>query len=99
MELTRVITGTIVTEKTERLKAQRTYTLKVHNDATKVDVKAALKKFFDVDAVSIRVHRTSTKTRQIGAGRVMTKRHPSKRMIVTLSKNSPALDLTKFKVS
>lgn len=99
MELSRIILGPVVTEKTERLKTSRNYTVRVHNAATKVDVKAALKKFYDVDVASVRVMRTPTKARSLGAGRTMTKRHPSKKMIVTLTEKSPALDLAKFKIS
>lgn len=99
MELSRIILGPVVTEKAERMKTERCYTVKVRNEATKIDVKAALKKFYDVDVASIRVMRTPTKTRELGAGRTMTKRHPSKRMIVTLTEKSSNLDFSKFKIS
>ena len=59
MDLTRVIIGPITTEKSERLKAKdnRVVTLRVSPDATKIDVKSALKRFYDVDALyfSLRV--------------------------------------------
>ena len=100
MELTRIILGPVVTEKSERQKATgRTHTLKVHPAATKIDLQKALKKFYDVDVASVRVMRTGSKQRVLGGGKVMTKRHPSKRMMVTLTKDSPTLDLTKFKTS
>lgn len=99
MDISRIILGPVVTEKAERLKTGRSYTLRVQNGATKIDVKAALKKFYSVDVASIRVMRTTTKTRNLGAGRVMTKRHPTKRMIVTLTEKSSALDFSKFKAS
>lgn len=99
MDLSRIILGPIVTEKAERQKAARSYTLSVHNAATKVDVKTALTKFYQVEVASIRVMRTPTKSRKLGAGKVMTKRHPSKRMMVTLTDKSSALDFSKFKAS
>ncbi|UPA22782.1 50S ribosomal protein L23 [Candidatus Peribacteria bacterium] len=99
MDISRIILGPIVTEKAERMKTSRNYTLKVWNNATKIDVKAALKKFYNVDVASIRVMRTTTKSRALGAGRVMVKRSPSKRMMVTLTEKSPALDFSKFKAS
>jgi hypothetical protein len=39
------------------------------------------------------------KSRTIGAGKEMVKRHPGKRMIVTLTEKSAILDFSKFKVS
>ena len=99
MDLSRIILGPVTTEKSERLKTERTYTLKVHPAATKVDIKNALKKFYDIEVASVRAVRVGTKQRSLGAGRTMTKRHPSKKMMITLDKNSPTLDLTKFKIS
>lgn len=99
MDISRIILGPVVTEKAERMKADRSYTLKVHNNATKIDVQAALKKFYNVDVASIRVMRTPKKTRSLGAGKVMLKRQGTKRMMVTLTEKSSALDFSKFKVS
>jgi large subunit ribosomal protein L23 len=99
MDLTSVIYGPIVTEKGERLKAgQRTYTLKIAPTATKVDVKNALKKFYDVEVSSVRVIKVWPKTRLFGKGVLMEKRHGYKKALVTLSKNSKALDLSAFHV-
>jgi ribosomal protein L23 len=97
MDLSRVIIGSIVTEKAERIKQSRNYTLKVRPAATKVDVQNALKQFFDVDVTSIRVMRVGAKSRAIGAGRTLTKRHAYKKMVVTLNAKSKALDLSNFK--
>lgn len=99
MDLSRVIIGPVVTEKAERLKATpggKTYTLIVSNSATKVDVKSALKRFYDVEAVSVRVSRVQPKTRQLGVG-TMEKRHSMKKVMVTLSQDSKSLDLAAFK--
>lgn len=99
MELTRVIVGPVVTEKSERLKLDRTYIVQVAPEATKIDVKNALKKYYDVDAVSVRAMRIRKKTREVGAGKEIVKRHPSKRMIVTISKDSKAFDIVSFKAA
>ena len=100
MELNRIIMGQIVTEKSERQKATaRTYTLRVDPAATKIDVARALETYFDVNVQSVRVHWLRPKARAIGGSRVLTKRHRSKRAIVTLAPKSKALDLTAFKVS
>lgn len=98
MQLSRIILGPVVTEKSERLKTDRCYSLKVHPDATKIDVQNALKKFFDVDVASVRVMRTVPKSRSLNNGASMTKRHRAKKVMVTLTAKSDALDLAKFKL-
>jgi large subunit ribosomal protein L23 len=98
MELTRVILGPVVTEKSELLKQERTYAIKVSPAATKVDVKNALRKHFDVEVSSVRVLRVGSKTRSIGP-RSITKRKPFKKVFVTLSKGSKGLDLAQFKTA
>jgi len=97
MDLTRIILGPVVTEKTEILKARRQYTLKVALGATKVDVKNALKRFYDVSVTDVRMIRTIPKTRAVGRGRSMEKRHRSKKAIVTLAPKSKVLDITAFR--
>lgn len=99
MELSQVIIGPIVTEKAERLKTQQTYVLRVRPEATKIDVKNALRRFYDVEVASVRVLRTAPKRRIVGQGTVMEKRHRQKRMIVRLTKKSKALDLTTFRTA
>ncbi len=96
MDLSRVIIGQVVTEKAEGLKSQRTYTLRIAPKATKVDVKAALKKYYDVEATSVRVMRVSAKSRRFRGG-VMEKRHPFKKVMVTLESKSKPLDIATFK--
>lgn len=97
MDPTRVIIGAITTEKSERGKEARTWTLRVTKEATKVDVKKALKKLYDVDVESARVMRVGPKTRQLGNARTMTKRKTFKKVLVTLSTKSKPLDLVQFK--
>ena len=97
MELSHVINGQVMTEKAEALKAVKTYTLHIAQDATKVDVKNALKKYYDVEVESVRIILTRPKTRQMGGRGVMEKRHRMKKALVTLTKKSKALDLATFK--
>jgi len=101
MDLSRVIVGPVVTEKAERLKAgsgsgAHTYTLRVSPDATKVDVRNALEMFYDVEVSSVRIIKTQAKTRDLGAGRSMEKRHAFKKALVTLGKKSKPLDISAF---
>jgi large subunit ribosomal protein L23 len=96
MHLSSVIIGPVVTEKAERLKADGTYVIRVKPEATKVDVKNALRKYYDVEVTSIRVLRTLPKYRTVGQSQIMEKRHRQKRMIISLAKKSKPLDLSNF---
>ena len=105
MDLARVIVGPVVTEKAERLKAgsgsgsgKHTYTLHVAPWATKIDVKNALKMFYDIEATGVRMIKTQAKSRDLGAGKMMEKRHAFKKALVTLSPKSKALDISAFQV-
>ena len=101
MDLTRVILGPIVTEKSERLKIgdKRMYTFRVANGATKIDVKKALHQFYDFEAVSVRMIRVHSKERAFGKGAMMEKRQSFKKAVVTASPKSKPLDLAHFKTS
>jgi large subunit ribosomal protein L23 len=98
MELTRVILGQVITEKSEILKQDKVYALKVAPSATKVDVKNALRTFFGVEVSSVRALKVGSKTRSIGV-RSIVKRKPFKKVFVTLTKDSKGLDLTQFKAA
>jgi len=97
MNYARIILGPVVTEKAERQKASRTYTLWVAKDATKIDVKSALEHFYDVDVAGVRVQQTRSKSRPFGRNQMMQKRPSLKKVYVTLAPKSKALDLTTFK--
>tara|TARA_Y100000310_G_C20359116_1_gene658099 strand:- start:271 stop:567 length:297 start_codon:yes stop_codon:yes gene_type:complete len=97
MDLSRVILGPIVTEKAERQKNEaKTYSLRIAPRATKIDVKAALKRIYDVDTESVRIMRVGGKIRAVSRSRTMQKRHPYKKAVVKLTAKSKALDLTSF---
>lgn len=99
MQLTNVIVGPVVTEKAERLKAAQTYTLRIAKGATKVEVRQALKKLYDVDVERVRVLLVRPKRRLLGSGRVMEKRHRWRKALVTLREGSRSLDLTSFRTN
>lgn len=96
MDIARIILGPVVTEKAERQKSSHTYTFAVHPHATKVDVKNALRRFYGVEKSEVRILTVHPKSRAVGAGRTITKRHASKRAIVTLPENAKSLDLANF---
>lgn len=98
MNLTEVIMGAVSTEKAERLKENRTYTLQVHPKATKVDVSQALRKYYNVEPDKIRIVKVKAKRRLIGRGRFIQKRDPVKRALITLSSSSKPFDISNFQV-
>ncbi len=99
MDLSTIILGPVVTEKAEAGKTGNVYVIRVAPRATKIDVKRALKRFYDADVESIRVLNTVRKFKNLGTGTIMEKRHRSKRMIVRLSAKSKALDLSNLETS
>lgn len=101
MDLTSIILGPIVTEKSERLKAgeRHVYTLRIAPSATKIDVKNALKKFYDLDVTSVRIMRVGAKTRMLSKGVAMEKRKAYKKALVTAARKSKSLDLASLRTS
>ena len=112
MDISRVIIGPVVTEKAERLKAgvpskasaksgetKRMHTLWVAPKATKIEVRNALRRFYGVEASSVRILNVRPKTRMISAHVEMEKRHAGRKAIVTLAKDSKALDLAAFQLT
>lgn len=96
MNLTSVIVGEVVTEKAERLKLQKVYTLKVDPRATKIDVKHALRKYYNVEPEKVGIIKVKPKRRTVGRGKSVEKRHRAKHALVKLSEKSKALDLSTF---
>jgi large subunit ribosomal protein L23 len=99
MELSQIILGPVTTEKSERLKAQgprHTYTLRVHPKATKIDVKNALERYYDIEVESVRIVKVLSKSRSLPDGGMMEKRHAAKKALVTLAPKSKQLDLASF---
>ncbi len=77
-----VIIEPIVTEKTVAQAGK--YTFRVHVDATKQDMKGAVKEFYGVEVDNINVIPVREKTRMLGRGKTMTKRRTGKKMTITL---------------
>jgi large subunit ribosomal protein L23 len=101
MDLTQVILGPITTEKSERLKASpdhHVYTMRVHPDATKIEIKNAIARYYDVHVEKVRIVKVQPKTRSLPTGGIMEKRHGSKKALVTLKKKSKPLDLVSFEI-
>jgi len=99
MNLSRVIVGPVATEKAERLKGvNRTHTIRVAPKATKIEVRNALSRYYDVEVTSVRSMRCPGKVRLYGRGQYLTKRKPFKKVMVTLAEKSKELDIANFKI-
>ncbi len=96
MQLNQVIQSPVVTEKSTNGHADRKYTFLVHPDATKVEIAQAVSDAYGVKVDSVNVNKVLKKTRLIGRGRTMTKRHAAKKAVVTL-KEKESIDFNKFK--
>lgn len=89
-----VLVAPIVTEKSVAQSGK--YAFRVHMDASKGDVKAAIKEFYGVDVQSVNMIAIKPKTRMVGRGRTMTKRSTGKKAIVTLA-SGQTLNFNDFK--
>jgi large subunit ribosomal protein L23 len=78
-----VLIGPIQTEKTVGLVGKVAF--KVHRNASKLDIKKALKEFFQVEAIKVNITNLGKKTRMYGRrGMEMVKRKAFKKAIITL---------------
>lgn len=89
-----VLVRPVVTEKSVSQAGK--YTFVVHNDATKADVKAALKEFYGVDVVSVNMINLGEKTRLAGRGIVIRKRSNQRKAVATLAQGQ-TLQFNDFK--
>lgn len=86
-----IILAPVVSEKSYGLLEQGSYTFLVHPDANKTQVKIAIEKIFDVKVVSVNTSNRQGKRMRTRTG--FGQRKSTKRAIVTLSKDSKAIDL------
>ena len=86
-----IILAPVVSEKSYGLLEQGDYTFLVHPDANKTQIKIAIEKIFDVKVVSVNTLNRPGKRVRTRSG--FGQRKSTKRAIVTLSKDSKAIDL------
>ena len=77
-----VIKAPVVTEKSQAAKEEGKYTFKVDPKATKLEIKEAVEKIFNVKVKAIRTVNVKVKKRRVGRYTGLTNR--SKKAIVTL---------------
>ncbi len=86
----------VVTEKSTLDSAEGKYHFFVPGSANKIEVKKQLEVMYGKKVDKVHVINTKGKTRLVGRGRLMTKRRPMKKIIVTF-KGGETIDLNKIK--
>lgn len=81
--ISRVLIKPIMTEKTSRQEVNNQYTFLVDLKASKINIKQAIKKFYNVDAVA--VNTLILKGKQKRHGKFVGKRNDRKKAIITLA--------------
>ena len=89
MRVENIIEGPVVTEKAVKAQENGEYHFWVHQDATKVDVKLAFHVLYGRKVGSVRISKLPKKTRIIGRGKTMTKRHDKRKAYVRFAENKP----------
>lgn len=95
MNISQVLLGPAVTEKSVNLAENNQHVLHVHSDASKTDIKNAIKKFYDIDVQEVKIIKMPTKSRVRGRFGPQIKRKAKKKAIVCL-KSGVSFDLLKL---
>ncbi|PIP65669.1 50S ribosomal protein L23 [Candidatus Peregrinibacteria bacterium CG10_big_fil_rev_8_21_14_0_10_49_16] len=98
MRTSHIILGPLFTEKTERLKGGKTFTIHVVQSADKISIQKEIERLYDVQVRDVRVIRVPGKSRLTAKGSI-EKRKLSKKAMVTLKPESKPLDLAAFRSS
>ena len=78
-----IIKAPVITEKSQAAQAEGKYTFKVDPKATKLEIKAAVEKIFNVKVTDVRTMNVKPKKRRVGRYTGLTNR--TKKAIVTLA--------------
>ena len=78
-----IIKAPVITEKSQAVQAEGKYTFKVDPKATKLEIKAAVEKIFNVKVTDVRTMNVKPKKRRVGRYTGLTNR--TKKAIVTLA--------------
>lgn len=91
-----IILKPVITEKATKLAGEGKYIFIVRKNATKIDVKNAVKALYNADASKVNIIRTKEKYRLTRRGQPVRKHHSLKKVIVTL-KGRKIIDIYKIK--
>lgn len=89
-----IIIRPVVTEKATKLGEKMTYLFYVSRNATKIDVKQAIKELYGHDVAKVRMMLVPEKTKLMRR-LIVNKRPPMKKAVITL-KGGKKLDVTKM---
>jgi len=85
-----IIVRPVLTEKSYDGMAEKKYAFEVAIDATKIEIKQAIEKIFDVKVASVNTMRTEGKLKR--QGRTMGRRPERKKAYVTLTESSKTIE-------
>jgi len=85
-----IIVRPVLTEKSYDGMADKKYAFEVAIDATKIEIKQAIEKIFDVKVASVNTMRTEGKLKR--QGRTMGRRPERKKAYVTLTESSKTIE-------
>jgi len=98
MRLYKILVKPIVTEKTANMGiAKARYGFEVAPDATKIDVKMAVKELYGVEVASVNILNTREKFKYGRKRGMQVKRRTSKKAYITLKDAKAVLDVTMVK--
>jgi len=98
MRLFDIITQPIVTEKSSQVQLRNTtYVVEVRSDATKIDIKKAVKDIYGVEVDSVGIAYNREKTKQ-GRKKRITRRDAIKKAYITLKDKTAKIDFTLLKI-
>ncbi|MBN1494417.1 50S ribosomal protein L23 [Candidatus Peregrinibacteria bacterium] len=96
MDIFSVIKEPITTEKSTMLSDKAKYVFKINPDATKIDVKNAIKEIYGAEVASVAIINVRPKTRLIRGRNLFVKRKAGKKAVIRI-KGGKVIDVTKFK--
>lgn len=97
MDLNQVLQDPVTTEKSTMLSDKGKYVFIINKQATKVDVKRAMKAIYDAEVEKVTITPIQPKSRYVGRN-IYMKRRPMKKATITI-KGGKSIDITKFKDS
>lgn len=98
MRLYRLLKKPIVTEKTSNMSLQKNvYVFEVSLDATKIDIKKAIKELYWVEVANVNIVNTREKVRFGRKGGLQVRKRSSKKAYVTLKNSQDKIDYTIIK--